>query len=281
MNVDYLLRAFLGAMAVLVGLILFIIVLFIGMESVGLLSELGVSAFILEASWNPYENEFGISLMLFSSLALMIGSVAIALPAAILIGIFFNFYIPPYLAVTGRRLIEVIAGIPSVVYGLWVLTFLVPIIAEWEQPGTSMLAGIIVLAIMIFPTMTIIIDSAFKNLPSHYKENAMALAVRRRCFSFCIALPSIRGSLSTAITLGSARAIGETMAVMMVTGNLVQLEADIFKPVRALTSNIALEMAYALDTHRGALYVSCFMLMLFVIGLVLVNQRFNRVSSYA
>lgn len=242
---------------------------------------MGLSSFILETRWNPYENLYGIVLMLFASLALMLGAIVIALPAAILMGVFFNFYIPPYLSVVGRRFIEVIAGIPSVVYGLWVLTFLVPIIAQWKQPGTSLLAGIIVLAVMVFPTMTIIIDSAFKKLPRYYRENATALAMRRRCFAFSIALPLIRGSLSTAITLGSARAIGETMAVMMVTGNLVQLEADIFKPVRALTSNIALEMAYALDNHRGALYVSCFILMLFVIVLVLINQKLNRTSSYA
>lgn len=281
MNVDRILHYSLGAMAVFVGLILFVIIVFIGLQSIGLISEIGLSSFLLETSWNPYEKSYGIILMLFTSLFLMLGAVIIALPLAILMAIFFNFYIPSSLSVVGRRFIEVIAGIPSVVYGLWVLTLLVPIIAQWKQPGTSLLAGIIVLTIMIFPTMTIILDSALKKIPSHYRESAEALAIKRRCFSFFIALPVIGSSLSTAITLGGARAIGETMAVMMVTGNIVQLEADIFKPVRALTSNIALEMAYALDNHRSALYVSCFMLMLFVIGLVMINQRLSRAASYA
>jgi phosphate transport system permease protein len=159
-----------------------------------------------------------------------------------------------------------------VVYGLWGLVVLVPIIAEWQQPGASLLAGILVLSLMIFPTITIVVFSGLTAMPRHYIEASQALAMDRAYMVRGVVLPAIRRSIAAGITLGAARAIGETMAVMMVTGNIVAIPGNLFDPVRALTSNIALEMAYALDDHRGALYISSLLLLAVVILLVLINE---------
>ena len=161
---------------------------------------------------------------------------------------------------------------PSVVYGLWGLVVLVPIVAAWQQPGASLIAGILVLSLMIFPTVTIVIHSGLTAMPPRYLEAAQALAMSRAYMVRQIALPAVKASIAAGITLGAARAIGETMAVMMVTGNIVEVPGNLFEPVRALTSNIALEMAYALGDHRGALYISSLLLLTVVILLVLINE---------
>lgn len=280
MSSDRLLRLALGAITLIVAALVLVIVVFIAREAIGLLGKMGTSAFLFDAKWQPYAHHFGLQPMLFASFALMAGSVLVAAPAALLTAIFFNFYAGARLAVAGRRIMEVVAGIPSVVYGLWGLTVLVPVIARIAQPGASLLAGIVVLAIMIFPTIAVVVDAGLRALPAEYREGAEALALSRRCIAFSISLPAVRGSVVTGITLGATRAIGETMAVLMVTGNQVRIPGSVFEPVRALTSNIALEMAYALDEHRAALYVSCLFLLLLSVGLAIASQAGNR-KEYA
>lgn len=272
MTSEKLLRWSLALLSLMVGTLLLVIVFFILDEGLELLTKVGAGGFLLESEWEPYAGKYGLQAMLLASIALMLGSVLVAVPLSVVTAAFMNFYLGKRVAHAARRLVEVAAGIPSVVYGLWGLTVLVPLIAEIKQPGTSLLAGILCLAIMIFPTIVVVIDAGFQALPRHYRLNAAALGMSRRCIVFSIAVPAVKSYIVTGATLGAARAIGETMVVMMITGNIVKMPESLFQPVRALTSSIALEMAYALGDHRAALYVSSFFLLLLVMALVIANQ---------
>lgn len=265
----------------LVVVLVAVIGVFLFRESLGVLGNVGWQRFFTDPGWVPTMGRFNLVPMVAASLLLAGGAVLLAAPLAILSAVFLRFYAPLPMAAIGHRVVEVLAGIPSVIYGLWGLMAVVPIIAAWQQPGASLLAGMLVLAIMIFPTATIVIGSALKSLPARTVEAAHALAMSRAYMVRCVVLPSISGAIATGLALAAARAIGETMVVMMVTGNIVQIPGELFEPVRALTANIALEMAYALGDHRGALYVSSLLLMLLVTLIVLTNETFASRGRHA
>jgi len=160
-----------------------------------------------------------------------------------------------------------------VVYGLWGLMVLVPALARIGPPGQSVLAGVLVLALMILPTIALVSDTALGAVPEIHLRGAAAAGLSRWAIVRSIALPTARSGILTGILLGTGRALGETMAVVMVTGNVAQIPDGVFAPVRTLTANIALEMAYATDAHRSALFVSGLVLALLTIGLVAVVDR--------
>ena len=155
-----------------------------------------------------------------------------------------------------RRLIELLAGIPSVVYGFWGLVTLVPLIARVRPPGPSLLAGILILTIMILPTITLMAHAALAGVPKHYLQGAAALGLSRWATIRGVVFPAARSGLFTGVILETGRAIGETMAILMVCGNVVRTPHSLFDPIRTLTANIALEMGFALGDHRSALFVS-------------------------
>jgi phosphate transport system permease protein len=202
--------------------------------------------------------------MLVGTLLATAGAVAVATPLGICSALFCHFYAPPPLAWAYRRLVELLAGVPSVVYGFWGLVVLVPLIARWQPPGASLLAGSAILAIMVLPTMALVADAALANVPRAYLHGAAALGLSRWGTIRRVVLPAARGGLLTGVILETGRAIGETMAVLMVCGNVVQMPRSLFDPVRTLTANIALELAYALGDHRSALFVSGLLLMAMV-----------------
>ena len=162
-------------------------------------------------------------------------------------------------------MVELLAGIPSVVFGFWGLVVLVPIIGRWHPPGPSLLAGILILTLMILPTIMLIAHISIAQVPVAYIQSATALGFSRWSLIWHLILPTSQIGLFTGVLLGSARALGETMAVLMVCGNVVQTPSHLFDPIRTLTANIALEMAYALGNHRAALFVSGLLLMGLVI----------------
>ena len=199
----------------------------------------------------------------------------------ILSAIFCTHYAPPLLATPYRRLIELLAGIPSVVYGFWGLVVLVPLIARIQPPGASLLAGIIILGLMILPTITLMTDAAIVSVPGEYHRGAAALGFARWATLRRVILPAARPGILTGVFLGIARAIGETMAVLMVCGNVVNTPTGLFEPMRALTANIALEMAYAMDNHRAALFVSGLVLIMMVIILVSAAEITSQERTHA
>jgi phosphate transport system permease protein len=175
---------------------------------------------------------------------------------------------------------ELLAGIPSVVYGLWGLVVLVPLITQVQPPGSSLLAGILIVALMILPTVALLTEASLASLPPAYWRGSAALGLGTWATVQGVCLPAIRSGMLTAVMLATARALGETMAVLMVCGNVVQVPESVFAPVRTLTANIALEMAYALDLHRSALFASGLVLMLVVAGLVVLTDRWIDAPEY-
>ncbi len=275
-----MLAAALKVVALVCGAFVVLLVLFVLRESWLALREIGLSRFFTDASWHPQggaaAGTFGLVPMITASLALTAGSMLLAAPLGLLCALFCTDYAPLGLATAFRRLMEVLAGIPSVVYGFWGLVVLVPLINRWQPPGASLLAGILVLALMILPTMALLAQTAIATVPADYRRAAAALGLTRVGTLWGVVLPAARSGLCTAALLAVGRAIGETMAVLMVCGNVVRSPSSLFAPVRTLTANIALEMAYALDDHRSALFVSGLMLAAVVVVLVLAAEALSR-----
>lgn len=270
---DAILARLLFAIASLAAVILLLILLFLLRESWPVLHKLSVGHFFVESGWHPAEGLYGLAPMLSATLATTVGSLLLAAPLGLASALFCHFYAPPALARSYRRLVTLLAGIPSVVYGFWGLTALVPVIARWQPPGASLLAGILILTLMILPTVALTADAALAAVPPAHLRAAAALGLSRWGTIAGVALPAARIGISSGIFLATARAVGETMAVLMVCGNVVQTPASLFDPVRTLTANIALEMAYAMGDHRAALFVSGLVLTGLVVMLVAAAGR--------
>jgi phosphate transport system permease protein len=280
---DRWLIGFLRAAAGLAGGLVVLIALFLIGESAPALSQVG-HRFVTDDPWHPAaQADQGT----FQILPIAAGTVLSAAGALVLaggLGIFsavcLHFYAPPRPAQWFRGLIDLMAGVPSVVYGLWGLEVLVPLIARISPPGPSLLAGIIILTMMIVPTVVLLADAALAAVPRESLAAAAALGLSRETTAFRVAVPAARSGLLTALLLGLARALGETMAVVMVCGNVVRLPASVFDPVRTLTATIALEMGYARGDHRSALFVCGLVLLLAVAGIVGLAEVFRRGSRH-
>lgn len=271
-NRDRLLVWGLRLCATLSGAIALLIVGFLLRESWPLLQAVNPLRFVGDPSWHPTQQRYNLTPMLVGTVVVALGAIAVAAPLGLLSALFCQYYAPPLLGKLYRRLIELLVGVPSIVYGFWGLVVLVPLINRWHPPGTSVLAGVAILAVMILPTVALTADASFTKVPPQYLQGAAALALSRWRTIFQIALPAARPGVLTGILLATGRALGETMAVLMVCGNVVQLPGSVFDPVRTLTANIALEMAYATENHRSALFVSGLVLMGAVILLVALTE---------
>lgn len=245
-----------GVAAAAAALVLVLITGFVFYEALPALGHAGPSSFLADAGWNPTEQRFNLLPMLAASAAISLGAILVATPLGICAAIFKTYYAPATLKPLFYWSVILLAGIPSVVLGLWGLTVLVPIIGAIEPPGTSLAAGSLVLALMIVPTVILTSDAALRAVPEAYWRSAFAMGFTREATLLRIVLPAARRGIAAGALLALARALGETMVVLMITGNVVQWPGSIFSSVRALTSNIALEMAYAVDIHRSALFVS-------------------------
>lgn len=273
---DRLLVWILRGSATLASAIVVLIALFLILESLPILEKVGLARFFSDPSWHPAEGFYNLTPMLWGTLFAMAGSVILATPLGVLSAVFCHYYAPADLAKPYRRLIELLAGIPSVVYGLWGLMVLVPLIGRLHPPGPSLLAGILILAVMILPTIALSADAALANVPSEYRRGAAALGLSRWATIRHVIFPAARSGLFTGVILETGRAIGETMAILMVCGNQVQTPKSLFDPVRTLTANIALEMAYALGDHRSALFVSGLVLLAFIVLLAAAAELLSR-----
>jgi phosphate transport system permease protein len=273
---DRLLVWILRGSATLASAIVVLIALFLVLESLPILEKVGLARFFSDPSWHPAEGFYNLTPMLWGTLFAMAGSVILATPLGVLSAVFCHYYAPAALAKPYRRLIELLAGIPSVVYGLWGLMVLVPLIGRLHPPGPSLLAGILILAVMILPTIALSADAALANVPSEYRRGAAALGLSRWATIRHVIFPAARSGLFTGVILETGRAIGETMAILMVCGNQVQTPKSLFDPVRTLTANIALEMAYALGDHRSALFVSGLVLLAFIVLLAAAAELLSR-----
>ncbi len=270
-KVDLHLNRILVLMSAMVTLLLVTIMLFLFYESWPFIKglwgdELGAK-FTLSQGWYPLEEQFNMMPMILASILVTVCAVLFALPLGLGSAIYLVHFAPPASKQSFRLFLNLLAGVPSVVFGLWGLTRLVPIITQWQPPGTSLLAAALVLALMILPTIALTCASAIAAVPSSILNGAKALGMSRKTCIIHVVLPSARSGIQGGILLAIVRALGETMAVLMVSGNVVQLPSSLFDPVRVLTANIALEMAYAMDYHRASLFFSGLLLTVLV-GLV-------------
>ncbi|NKB81795.1 MAG: phosphate ABC transporter permease subunit PstC [Nitrospirales bacterium] len=280
-RVDQLLVWILQGLAAFAGILVLLIVGFLMLEAFPAVRQIGFLSFFSDASWHPVEGFYNVMAMVWGSLLAMLGAVLLATPLGICSAVFCHFYAPTWFVEPYRKLIELLAGIPSVVYGLWGLVVLVPLIGQLHPPGPSLLAGISILTIMILPTIALMADASLAKVPSVYLRGAIALGLSRWTTIRCIIIPAATSGLSTGIILGIGRAIGETMAMLMVCGNVVQVPTNLFDPMRTLTANIALEMAYAVEDHRAALFFTGFLLLGVVIVMVLAVDYIKQRHTYA
>ena len=278
--VDRWLGRGLGLVAAGAAVLLLMVLGFLLREAAPLLSQSGATQLLTDASWYPLENQFGMLPMGVATLAAALGAVLLAGPLGVVSAIFLTFAAPPAVARGYRLMMALLAGIPSVVFGLWGLTVLVPLIARWQPPGASLLAAILILALMILPTVALTSASALAAVPQPLLTGAAALGLSRRAVVLKVALPAARGGILNGVLLASARALGETMAVLMVAGNVVQYPTSLLDPVRVLTANMALEMAYATGLHRAGLFAAGLLLVALVMGLAALALRASRGAAH-
>lgn len=255
-----------------------LIAFFLLRESGPGLARVGAGRFLSDPGWHPTAEpgEFNLVAMGVATLATTLGAILLAGPLGILCAVWMRFYAPAALARLARALIQVAAGVPSVVYGFWGLVTLVPLVGALAPPGPSLLSGILVLAMMIVPTVALLAGAALERVPTDQLQGAAALDLSRWTTVRRVVLPATAPGLGVAVVLATMRAVGETMAVLMVCGNVTALPRSLFDPVRTLTANIALELGYATTEHRSVLFVSGLALMLLVAALVYVQDRLSR-----
>lgn len=259
--------------ALAAGAVSVLIFLFLIGQSLPLLSRVGPLAFFSPGDWAPTSGKFGLLPMLVGTFWAMLGSVLVATPIGLACAIFTVFYAPSSVAAMMRAVLWLLAGIPSVVFGFWGLVTLVPMINRLHPPGVSLLAGIVILSIMILPTIALMAESALSSVPVSNIRGAQALGVGLWATVRTIAIPAARSGLFAGVILEMGRAIGETMAVIMVMGNTVQYPSSWFDSARTLTANIALEMAYATGDHQRALFVTGLALLMVIVLFVIVADR--------
>lgn len=277
---DSLLSGTVRLLALTAGGLLLLVVAFLLHESLPALQHIGLARFFSDPDWHPTDDSYRLTSMVWGTLLVTAGAVLLASPLGILSSLFCHFYAPPLLSRWYRRMVELLAGIPSVVFGFWGLVVLVPIIGRWHPPGPSLLAGILILTLMIMPTIMLVAHASIAHVPIAYIHSASALGFSRSSLICRVILPTTKVGLFTGILLGLARALGETMAVLMVCGNVVHTPSHLFDPIRTLTANIALEMSYALGHHRAALFVSGLLLMGLVVLFVSMAEGFRHRNTY-
>jgi phosphate ABC transporter permease protein PstC len=245
-----------------------LITVFIFLEGFPLILSAGIENFIFSSHWAPTKGHFGILAMIISSVLVTLGAMVIGVPLGLSCAIVLAEFSPKRLKMVLKPTLELLAGIPSVVYGFLGVIWLVPLIRNYlGGPGLSLLAASIILGIMILPTVISISIDALTAVPDLYRDGSLALGATRWQTVRRVVLPAASSGIITAIILGMGRAIGETMAVIMVAGNALQIPTSVLDPVRTLTSNIALELGYAAGRHREALFATG--IVLFIIIMIL------------
>jgi phosphate transport system permease protein len=268
-----------GAAAIagaLIGLILFVVLA----GAMPALSNVGLERFVTDQSWHPTSDQFNLVPLIVGTFLVAAGALALACPIGLAVAVFVTFYAPPSIATVYRRLMELFAGVPSVLFGLWGLVVLVPLIAKLSPPGASLLAAILVLTLMVLPTIMLIAATSLSSVPVEHLHGTRALGFSRASTIIKVIIPAARNGLAAAAVLGAGRAVGETMAVMMVAGNVIKIPDSIFDPVRTLSANIALEVAYAIDLHRSALFVSALVMIAFVLVLVWLLELLTSKTAF-
>jgi len=263
---------------------LVLITFFIFLEGVPLILHTGLKDFLLSSHWAPTKGYFGILAMIISSILVTLGAMILGVPLGLACAITLAEFSPEGVKTVLKPTLELLAGIPSVVYGFLGVVWLVPLIRDYlGGPGLSLLAGSVILGIMILPTIISISIDSLSAVPDLYRDGSIALGATRWQTVRRVVLPAARSGIITAVILGMGRAVGETMAVIMVAGNALKIPTSILDPVRTLTSNIALELGYATGRHREALFATGIVLFIIIMilnlsALFITRRRQRRAS---
>lgn len=256
-----------------------LICVFLFANGVPAIKEIGLFQFLLGQKWKPGNDIYGILPMILGSIYVTAGAIIIGVPIGILTAIFMAKFCPQSLYRFMKPAVELLAGIPSVVYGFFGLVVLVPFVREFfgrtlgfGGNGASMFTASLILGIMILPTIIGVAESSIRAVPESYYEGSLALGATHERSVFFATLPAAKSGIMAGVILGVGRAIGETMAVIMIAGNQARMPKGLFQGVRTLTSNIVLEMGYATDLHREALIATAVVLFVFIL---LINLSFS------
>ena len=237
------------------------------------MQEIGLKEFLLGLRWKPASDLYGIFPMIVGSLYVTAGAILIGVPTGVLGAVFLARFCPKKLYRTLKPVTELLAGIPSIVYGFFGLVVIVPLIQRLVGGGgKSVLTASLLLGIMILPTIIGVSESAIRAVPESYYEGALALGATHERSVFCAMLPAARSGITAGVILGVGRAIGEAMAVSMVAGNQPVIPESLLAGVRTLTANVVMEMGYAQDLHREALIATAVVLFVFIL---LINISFS------
>lgn len=250
-----------------------LICVFLFANGIPAIKEIGFADFIFGKTWRPGNDIYGIFPMIMGSIYVTAGAIIIGVPIGVLSAIYLARFCPKKLYKIIKPGIELLAGIPSIVYGFFGLVVLVPFIRNtFQGNGNSILSASILLGVMILPTIIGVSESSIRAVPNKYYEGALALGATHERSVFCTVVPAAKSGIMAGIVLGIGRAIGETMAVIMVAGNQARMPQGIFKGVRTMTANIVIEMGYATDLHREALIATGVVLFVFIL---IINLLFS------
>lgn len=252
------------------------ICLFLFVNGFPAIAEIGPLNFLLGTRWQPSNDLYGIAPMILGSLYVTAGAIIVGVPIGLLTAIYLSKFASPKVHKIFQPAVSLMAGIPSIIFGFFGLVVVVPLLRSVGLGGKSILAASILLGIMILPTIISVSESAIRAVPDNYYEGALALGAsheRSVCF---VVFPAAKSGVLAAIVLGIGRAIGETMAVVMVAGNQTAMPSGLTNGVRTLTSNIVLEMGYAADLHREALIATAVVLFVFILIINLLLSAIKR-----
>ncbi len=248
--------------------ILALITFFIFEEGLPLILKIGLKSFLFGEKWIPSKGLFGIFPMIVSSFWVTFGALLLGIPLGLACTIFLSELVSHSVGTIFRPAMQLLAAIPSVIYGFWGLIVLVPLIRNYlGGPGLSILAGSLVLSFMILPTIITISEDSLRALPPSYKAGALALGATHWQTIWRVLIPAARSGIVASIILGMGRAIGETMAMIMILGNAVKIPSSFLDPARTLTTNIGIEMGYASGDHRQALFATGIVLFFIIMAL--------------
>lgn len=255
---------------------------FLFANGVPAIGKIGVFNFLLGETWKPGNDLYGILPFILGSIYVTAGAIVIGVPIGLLTAIFMARFCPKSIYRFMKPAVDLLAGIPSVVYGFFGMVVLVPFVRDFFGQtlgfggnGSSMFTASVMLGIMILPTIISVGESSIRAVPNSYYEGSLALGATHERSVFCTIVPAAKSGIMAGIILGIGRAIGETMAVIMIAGNQPRMPKGIFEGVRTLTSNIVMEMGYATDLHREALIATAVVLFVFIL---IINLLFSLVK---
>ncbi len=250
-----------------------LICIFLFLNGFSAIGKIGVADFLLGRQWKPLNDIYGIFPMIVGSIYVTAGAMLIGVPIGLLCAVFLAEFCPPAVYRIVKPAVDLLAGIPSVVYGFFALMVIVPIMPDlFGVSGKNMITASVLLGLMILPTIIGVSEAAIRAVPESYYEGALALGATRERSVFAAVLPAAKSGILAGVVLGIGRAIGETMAVIMVAGNQPVIPSSLLSGVRTMTANIVMEMGYATGLHREALIATAVVLFVFIL---IINLAFS------